>query len=509
MGEETARTTCALVAADLVKTYGATRALDGADLEVAAGEVHGLVGANGAGKSTLVKILSGAIRPDSGELGIGDWQGSHASPRQAQELGLATIYQEASLVPSLGLIANVMLGRESTRGGFLRRRRDRESSAEVIRRVGLDPTARTVAGELSPAEQQLLEIAKALHREARVIIMDEPTAALGIEDTVRLFEVIKGLRDAGVSVVYISHRLDDVLAISDRITVMRDGRRVTTVEADESDEASLVKAMIGRALERQELRARSRGAAVLELRRVGQGTRLRNISFTLHAGEVVGVTGLVGSGRSRLARVLFGAEPFDQGEMFLEGEPYRPSSPAKAIARGVALVPEDRKRDALLLQQGAGKNIVLAKMISNSLGLLRLKRENQEAGALMRRLQVKPPLPSALPASMSGGNQQKVSIARWLHAEAQVLVLDEPGQGVDIAAKEQIFEVIHELAVQGCALLVISQEIEELQQIADRVFVMRRGEINAELAADEVTEHRVVEAAMGATIEETVKGVRA
>jgi ABC-type sugar transport system ATPase subunit len=317
------------------------------------------------------------------------------------------------------------------------------------------------------------------------------------------------LRDAGVSVVYISHRLDDVLAISDRITVMRDGRRVTTVEAGSSDEASLVKAMIGRALERQELRARSRGEAVLELRGVGQGTRLRNISFTLHAGEVVGVTGLVGSGRSRLARVLFGAEPFDQGEMFLEGEPYRPSSPAKAIARGVALVPEDRKRDALLLQQGAGKNIVLAKMISNSLGLLRLKRENQEAGALMRRLQVKPPLPSALPASMSGGNQQKVSIARWLHAEAQVLVLDEPGQGVDIAAKEQIFEVIHELAVQGCALLVISQEIEELQQIADRVFVMRRGEINAELAADEVTEHRVVEAAMGATIEETVKGVRA
>ncbi len=499
----------ALVAEDVVKEYGATCALRGATLSVRAGEVHGLVGANGAGKSTLVKVLSGAVRPNGGVIGIGTWRGGHVTPRQAQALGLACIYQDASLVPTLGLVENVKLGRESG-VGILRRRRDRAECEAVLRRVGLDPWSRALAGALKPADQQLLEIAKALHRDARVLIMDEPTAALGAEESRRLFEVIASLRADGVAVVYISHRLEDVLAVCDRITVMRDGRCAETMPAAGTTEAQLIRAMIGHDIRRVRVESAQRGEPLLEVRGLGQGTRVHDVSLTLHAGEVVGLTGLVGSGRSRLARMLFGCEPADRGEMLLDGRPYRPATPADAIGRGVALVPEDRKRDALLLSLSAAKNITLARMDAGPGGVLRLARERRSAGELMHRLQVKPRSPSALPLHMSGGNQQKVSIARWLHARSRVLILDEPGQGVDLGAKESILTTIRELAAEGRAILVISQEVEELQQVADRLLVMHRGRIAGELAGEDITEHRVVELAVGGSADaRTPEGVHA
>jgi ABC-type sugar transport system ATPase subunit len=454
----------------------------------------------------LVKVLSGAVSPDVGEIAIGDWSGGHISPRQAQELGLATIYQEASLVPTLGLVENVMLGRENTAGGFLRRDRDRVECAALLEQVGLPVDPRARAGALKPAQQQLLEIAKALHREARVIIMDEPTAALGAEDSERLFTVIRDLRERGVAIVFISHRLDDVLAVCDRVTVMRDGHDVATFAASEADEGTLVRAMIGHELERLVRSTGKTGEALLEVRSLGHAERLRDISLTLHAGEVLGITGLVGSGRSRLARVIFGCESFDRGEMLLSGDPYQPSSPRQAIARGVGLVPEDRKRDALLMEQTSARNITLAHMPTRLGGVLQLGRERRVASGLIRQLSVKPSSPSALPLSMSGGNQQKVSIARWLQAGAEVLILDEPGQGVDIAAKEQIFGVIGDLAAKGCGVIVISQEVEELQQVADRVVVMRRGEIVGELKGSDVNEHRIVELAMGANATQVAEG---
>jgi ribose transport system ATP-binding protein len=281
--------------------------------------------------------------------------------------------------------------------------------------------------------------------------------------------------------------------------VMRDGRDVATFAAGRLDEGTLVRAMIGHDLERTAHRARVTGEPLLEVRSLAQGDRLRDVSLTLRGGEVLGITGLVGSGRSRLARVLFGCESFDRGEMSLLGRPYRPASPREAISRGVGLVPEDRKRDALLMDQTSAKNITLARMPTGRGGLVRLGRERKLASGLMHRLRVKPAAPAALPASMSGGNQQKVSIARWLHAGARVLILDEPSQGVDIAAREEIFEVIGDLAATGCGVIVISQEVEELQQLADRVLVMRRGAVAGELAAAEINEHRVVELAMGAT----------
>jgi ABC-type sugar transport system ATPase subunit len=486
-----------LEARDVSKAYGATRALRGADLDVREGEVHGLVGANGAGKSTLVKVLSGATQPDAGRLRIGSWEGEELSPRRAQELGVATIYQEASLVPTLGLAENVMLGRESSRGGlFLRRRRDSEASGSMLRRVGLDPSRRILAGALKPAEQQLLEIAKALQRSARVIVMDEPTAALGPVESERLFDVIAGLRRDGVAVVYISHRLDEVLTVCDRVSVLRDGRRVWVRNSAQLDEQTLIRGMIGHDVERLALDAATRGAAVLDVRAIGQAGRLDDVSFSLHAGEIVGLTGLVGSGRSRLARILFGAERADRGEMFLDGAPYRPSSPGDAIRNGVALVPEDRKRDALLMDLTSAKNVTLARMVSRS-GVLRLRQERRVATELLERLQVKPASPAAPLSALSGGNQQKVSIARWLQAEARVLILDEPGQGVDLGSKEQILRTVRELAAMGCAVLVVSQELDELQQVASRLLVMRRGTIVGELNAADITEQNVVQLAHG------------
>jgi ABC-type sugar transport system ATPase subunit len=485
-----------LLAEGVAKRFGTTQALRAARLEVRAGEVHGLVGANGAGKSTLVKILSGVHGADAGRIGIGDWRGAGTTTRLAHQHGLATIYQDPSLVPTLGAVENVVLGEEHTRGRMiLDRGAGRRAARAVLERVGLADTGRP-AGAMSPAEQQLLEIAKALYRDARAVIMDEPTAALGETERSRLFDVIRGLRDHGVGVLYISHRLDEVLRVCDRVTVMRNGEHVTTRPAEELDEAGIVHLMIGRALERVRTGTGERGAVALSARGLGQGARLRDIDLAVHEGEVVGLTGLVGSGRSRLVRVLFGAEGFDRGEVELFGRPYRPRSPREAIARGVGLVPEDRKRDGLLLDMSAADNVTLARMPCRA-GVVRRRLERAIVRGWINRLGVQPPVPSMRAAYLSGGNQQKLVVGKWLHADARLLLFDEPGQAVDVAAKAQILAAIRDLAAEGRAVLVVSQEVEELQQVADRVLVMRHGRLVGELARSEVTEARVVALAMG------------
>lgn len=490
--------TAVLRADGLVKRFGVTTALDHAAFAVGAGEVVGLVGANGAGKSSLVKVLSGALTPDAGEIAVGGRTLRALTPRLAQRLGIATIYQDPSLVPTLGLAENIVLGREPSRAHVaLARRREREAARRCLERVGLADERGLTAGDLAPAGQQLLEIAKALHRESRLVIMDEPTAALGEAESARLFEVIGSLTEAGVAVVYISHRLDEVLELSDRVVVMRDGRDVLDARAEGLDEDALVRHMIGHDVARLEVAARARGAVALRVRGLGQGQRIRDVSFEVHEGEVLGITGLVGSGRSRLARIVFGAERADRGEMTLFGAAYDPHGPRDAIRRGVGFVPEDRKRDALLMELAAAKNITLARPTTHG-GLVRLGEERRAAMRWIDRLEVTPRSSAALPRQLSGGNQQKLVIARWLHAGARLVILDEPGQGVDIGAKEQILRAVRELAEQGRAVIVVSQELEELQQVADRVLVMRRGAIAGELRAAELTEERVVSLAMGA-----------
>lgn len=485
-------------AAGLSKRFGGNVALASVDFAVEPGRVHGLVGANGAGKSTLVKILSGSVRPDEGSISIGSWTGRHLTPRLAQDLGVATIHQDPALAPTLGLVENILLGHESTRARvFLDTGRQRRDALECLDRVGLAKPARMKAFALTPADQTLLEIAKALFRQAKTVIMDEPTASLGAADRQRLFTVVRNLRDSGVGIVYISHHLDEILNLTDVVTVLRDGQTVRVQETAESTEHQLIDAMIGHELTPLESRVKGLGPIALKVQGISQAHGLRDISFTLSEGEVLGVTGLVGSGRSRLARVLFGLEPTASGQMELFGEPYSPKSPAAAIRRGVGLVPEDRKRDALLMHLSAAKNISIPRLPVRFRGWLRLRREAEIARNWISRLDVHPPSAAARPVHLSGGNQQKLVIARWINAGSRVVILDEPGQGVDVGAREHILRVVRDLADRGAAILLISQELEELREIADRVLVMRNGRIAGELAGHQVCDAAVIPLAMG------------
>ncbi len=489
----------ALSAIGITKRFGATTALNRMDFCVHAGEVHGLVGANGAGKSTLVKILSGALPPDAGEIRIGEGHGETLTPRRAQQLGLATIYQEPSLALNLTIVENIVLGRERAVAGiFLPRNHQLEDVAGVLKRVGIDAHPMTAVYRLSPASRQQVEIAKALFRGAQIILMDEPTAVLGAAESARLFELVRSLSANGVSIVYISHHLQETLDVSHRVTVMREGRAMLTAPSDQLTSESLVEAMIGREVEQLRPIASAPGDVVLAATGLGQGRRLSGIDLTLHAGEVTGLTGLIGAGRSRLARIFFGTEQPDAGAMTLFGKPYRPSSPAEAIKLGVYLVPEDRKVESLLQQMSVAQNVTLINMPTTQFGgLIRLSQEQKIAIKWIKHLKVRPAQPQLPVGSLSGGNQQKVAIARALHTGARVMIFDEPGQGIDIGAKEEILQTIRKLAESGCAVLVISSDLEELTQVANRVVVMKEGRIAGELPVEAATEKGVLKLAMG------------
>lgn len=488
----------ALSASGIIKRFGATIALNRMDFQVCAGEVHGLVGANGAGKSTLVKILSGALAADAGEIRIGDRRCEALTPRRVQQLGLATIYQEPSLALNLTIVENIVLGRErAVAAMFLPRDRQLEDVASVLKRVGVAAPATTPVYRLSPASRQQVEIAKALFRGARIIIMDEPTAVLGAAESARLFELVRSLSANGVSIVYISHHLQETLDICRRVTVMREGRAMLTALSEQLTPELLVEAMIGREVEQVSPVASARGDVVLAATGLGQGSRLTGIDLTLHAGEVIGLTGLVGAGRSRLARVLFGAEQPDTGAMTLFGKPYRPSSPAEAIKLGVYLVPEDRKIESLLQQMSVAQNVTLTNIPTARLpGLIRLSQEQRIAIKWIKHLKVRPAQAQLPVASLSGGNQQKVAIARALHTGARVMIFDEPGQGIDIGAKEEILQTIRRSAEGGCAVLVISSDLEELTQVANKIVVMKEGGIAGELPVEAATEKAVLKLAM-------------
>lgn len=491
----------------LQKSYGASRALNGVSISAVSGRVHGLVGANGAGKSTLVKVLSGAIRPDGGSVTIGDWTGSALTPRLAQHLGVATIYQDPGLAPTLGIAENILLGREHARFGTILATGSQMSDVkDCLDHVGLKKPLRTPAGALSPADQQLLEIAKAVYRRAGTVIMDEPTAALGDADRHRLFEVVQRMRSAGVAIIYVSHHLQEVIDLCDDVTVMRGGEVVLHTSTTGTVVDDLVTAMIGHSIPPRQVEARALGEVALSCRGVTQAAGLQDITFEVREGEVLGISGLVGSGRSRLARVIFGIEPFEAGTMTLYGRPYRPRSPRQAVGRGVGLVPEDRKRDALLMFLSAGKNITLPKIPVRHLGWIRLRAETRIARKWITELGIHPPNPRTQPIAMSGGNQQKLVIARWIQAGSRLLILDEPGQGVDVGARDQILTAVRAAARAGTAVILISQEVEELQQIADRVLVMRKGRIVGEVAQEEISEETVIPLAMGSMQQTSGKG---
>jgi rhamnose transport system ATP-binding protein len=496
----------ALRASGVTKAYAGVQALAGASLELCAGEVHALVGENGAGKSTFIKILTGAVQPDDGEIIVAGQAVVRNSPRAARAMGIAAIYQQPALFPELTVTENIALGWE--RAGLSGRvdwRARRRRSAELLARVGARVHPEAEAGELSMPEQQLVEIARALGADARVLIFDEPTASLAEEDAHNLFGVVRQLRARGVAMIYISHRLEELPVIADRVTVLRDGRTLGTHDMSALTRERLIQMMVGRELSSVfPKRTVPLGDTVLELRGVGcEASGLHDASLTVRAGEIVGLSGLVGAGRTELARAVFGLTPADAGDIRVRGRSVHIRSPADAIAAGIAYVPEDRRRHGVVLGMPVSENITLATLDNLSrFGALNFRREREVASDYVRRLGVKTPSIRTLVSALSGGNQQKVALGRWLLTAPSILILDEPTQGIDVAAKAEVHALMVELAEQGVAILMISSELPEILGMSDRIAVMHAGTVIGLLDRDEATQERILARALGQSTSE-------
>ncbi len=483
------------------KSFAGVQALKDVSFELRPDEVHALVGENGAGKSTLIKIITGAHAADEGTLEVGGRVIAENSPLISRSLGIAAIYQQPALFPDLTVAENIALGLEP-RGGWrvVRWRERRRRARDLLNRIGAAIDPDTVVSQLTMPEQQLVEIARSLGAEARLLIMDEPTASLSEREVGRLFRVIRDLRGRGVSIIYISHRLDELFQVADRVTVLRDGRTVQTRPMAGVDRAELIRLMVGREITsvfpKQEVPI---GDVVLELRGVGcRESGVSGVSLTVRAGEIVGLAGLVGAGRTELARVLFGLTHADAGEIRLRGRPVVIDSPARAVGLGIAYVPEDRRRHGVILEMPVAANTSLAilKRIS-TLGWLDFAGERGLAASFVKRLGIKVASLDAPVGNLSGGNQQKVAVARWLATDPAVLVLDEPTQGVDVGAKAEIHRLMGELAARGLAILMISSELSEVLGMSDRVVVMHAGTVVGTLDRAEATQEKVLALALG------------
>jgi rhamnose transport system ATP-binding protein len=489
-----------LAASALFKSFEGVRALRGVSFELRAGEVHALVGENGAGKSTLIKIVTGAERADSGTLSVGGRAVPHMTPALARSLGIAAIYQQPSLFPHLTVAENIALALEAgplwRRVGWAARRR---RARALLDRVGAPIDPDRLAGTLSMPEQQIVEIAKAVGADARVVIMDEPTASLMDGEVRHLFAVIAALRRQGAGIVYISHRLEEVFAVSDRVTVLRDGQTVATRDTQSLDRSELMRTMVGRAMtEVFPKRSIEAGAVALELRGLAnRAVGLHDISLSVRRGEVLGVAGLVGSGRTELAETLFGLHPADAGEILVHGEPVRIGSPAQAIDLGIAYVPEDRRQHGVVLEMPLTANTTLASLDAVSRGgLIDRNAERVAAEGFVERLRIKTPSVATEVGALSGGNQQKVALARWLSTAPEILILDEPTQGVDVGAKAEIHGLVQELAERGLAIIMISSELPEILGMSDRVAVMHAGTISGVLSRAEATQDAIIALAL-------------
>ncbi len=485
-----------LNASDITKSFAGVRALERVTFDLQPGEVHALVGENGAGKSTLIKIIAGAETPDSGTLEVQGTAVARMDPGLARALGIATIYQQPVLFPHLTVTENIALALER-RGAWQRLdwpARHRRA-ADLLQRVGAAIDPERLADTLSLPEQQVVEIARAVGAEARILIMDEPTAALSEAEVTRLFQVIDRLRADGVGIIYISHRLEEVLLVADRITALRDGRLVATMARRECDRAQLIRLMVGRTIEAAfPKRAVPIGDEVLELRGVScHATGVHEVSLSVRRGEILGIAGLVGSGRTELAQTIFGLTPADAGHILVKGTRVRIGSPDVAIALGIGYVPEDRRQHGIVAPMSVAENITLANLGAVSrLGLIDAARERDAAARYVDRLAIKTSSLVAAVDSLSGGNQQKVALARWLATDPTVLILDEPTQGVDVGAKAEIHGLMQDLAEKGLAILMISSDLPEVLGMSDRIAVMRHGTLSEPLTREEATQEAVM-----------------
>ena len=483
------------------KRFGGVQALQDVDLAIARGTIHGLVGENGAGKSTLGKIVAGVHRPDGGELWIDARRVDYRSPRHALGDGVTMIAQEPTLVPHRSVLENVFLGLERGRLGLVRRRALRRRYAELVEEVELELPANALARNLRVADRQKAEILQAVARRAQLIVMDEPTSALTADEAERLFGVVRRLRDRGTTIVYVSHFLDEVLALAEVVTVLRDGRLVRTAAAAEETADRLVSAMLGRSLELAfpaKTYPPADAPVVFRVRDLSRRSAIENVSFEIRAGEIVGLAGLIGSGRSEVARAIVGADRRDAGELELDGAPVKIRTPRDGVRIGVVMLPEDRKTQGLLMLRSIVDNVTLPHLpVLSRVGVIPPRRERRGALDLMRRIDVRAKGPAAKVITLSGGNQQKVLFARWLFRPPRMFIADEPTRGVDVGAKRAIWELIHDLAEDGKAVLLISSEHEEVLGLAHRVLVMRGGAIVAELGPETMSEEAVLAAAFG------------
>jgi ribose transport system ATP-binding protein len=482
------------------KEFPGVVALDGVDLTLEAGDVHMLLGENGAGKSTLMKILGGAYRKDAGEIRLNGRPVDIDSPRAARDLGIRVIYQELNLVPHLSVAENIFLGELPTRwGGVVDWRVLADRTAALLTDLGMTLDPRAPVGRLGMAQRQMVEIAKALASPGTsILVMDEPTSSLTSREVTQLFALIERLTSRGVSIVYITHRLDEVFRIGRRITVMRDGRHVTTRAIDQVDVPELVRLMANRDLSEHFPKVRvERGPEILRVETLNVDGVLSDISFTLHAGEVLGISGLLGAGRTELARVLAGADRFDAGHVFVDGRSMRFRHPADAIAHGIGLLPEDRKAQGLVPGLTVARNIALphGRRLA-PLGVLSRRCEADMAAPIIADLRVKATVTQAV-RLLSGGNQQKVVLGKWLAGAGRIFIFDEPTRGVDVGAKVEIYNLMNRLTARGAGIIMISSELPELLGMSDRVLVMHRGRIQAELSREDATEERVLSAALG------------
>ena len=486
----------------IVKRFPGVLALNDVSLDVCPGEVHVLLGENGAGKSTLIKVLSGAYPPDSGEIVIDGRPAPVRNPHDAQALGVSTIYQEFNLAPDMSVADNIFLGREPMRNrvlGIVDRRQLIDQTRELLAALDIHIAPEAIVKQLGVAQQQMVEIAKALSLEARLIVMDEPTAALTSHEIDRLFETIRELKRRGVAVIYISHRLDEVKALGDRATVLRDGARVGTVSVAETRVDELIRMMVGRDLKDKFPKVHvERGEEALRVERLTRKGVLENVSFHVRRGEILGMAGLIGSKRTETARAIFGADKLDGGQVFLHGKRVQIKTPADAIRNRIALLPEDRKRHGILAHLSVRENITLSTLSHFSRkGYLDIRREKARAQEYVSSLRIATPDLERWVLYLSGGSQQKVVLAKWLSTHADVFLFDEPTRGIDVGAKVEVYQLMGELVKRGGAIVMISSELPDILGMSDRILVMRAGQVIEEFERREATEEKILNCALG------------
>lgn len=483
---------------NICKSFPGVKALDNVEFELRSGEVMALLGENGAGKSTLMKILSGVYTRDSGSVEILGKEYDHLSPKVAEEVGVAIIHQELNMCKHLSVAENIFLGRELSKGLQLDNERMERESKKILDSLRIDIDPGHIVGDMPVSKQQMVEIAKALSIHAKILIMDEPTSSLTAKEIEELFRIIRDLREKGCGIVYISHRLEELKAIVDRVTIMRDGQFILRNDFYKMKMDEIIAGMVGREIKEKFPHIEcKKGKKILEVKNLNAGPLVRNISFSLYEGEIVGFAGLMGAGRTETTRAIFGVDKKSSGEIFIEGKPVTIRCPMDAIKAGVVLAPEDRKKDGLCTKLSIRQNLALPNLdlICNRLGVIRTKKEDTLCEKAVRDLRIKTPDVEINSGNLSGGNQQKVVVGKWLARDSKVVIFDEPTRGIDVGAKVEIYNLMNELKKQGIAVMFVSSEMPEVMGVADRIIVMCDGRITGEFMSKEATQNQILELA--------------